>query len=78
LSGVKGDFTRAAVVTIALHNIMWLHDVLGSSQVEQIRFLSHWDPYTVRSLEAVAFVHIVTHWSGHDGIEAYRSALTVF
>jgi len=32
-----------------------LHDVLGSLQVQQIGFLSHWDPYTVISLEAVAY-----------------------
>jgi len=31
-----------------------LHDVLGSLQVQQIRFLSHWNPYAVLSLEVVA------------------------
>jgi len=31
-----------------------LHDVLGSLQVQQIGFLSHWDPYTVNRLEAAA------------------------
>jgi len=28
---------------------------LGSLQVQQIGFLSHWDPYAVISLEAVAY-----------------------
>jgi len=36
-----------------------MHDVLGSLQVQQlIGFLSHWNPYKMLSLEAVAFVHI--------------------
>jgi len=38
--------------------------------VQQVGFLSNWDPYAVISLEAV---HIVTQWSGTGGIEAYPS-----
>jgi len=42
-----------------------------------IGFLSHWDPYAVINLEAVAYtvslVHIVTQWSGSGGTEAYLS-----
>jgi len=33
---------------------MLLNDVLGSLQIQQVGFLSHWDPYAVLSLEAVA------------------------
>jgi len=32
-----------------------MHDVLGSLWVQQVGFLSHWDPYAVISLEAVAY-----------------------
>jgi len=43
--------------------------VLGSLHVQQIGFLSHWDPYTVISLEAVAY----SSWDGSGGIEVYLS-----
>jgi len=45
---------RAALFTVALCNILLLYDVLGSLQVQQIIFLSHWDLYAVLSVEAVA------------------------
>jgi len=32
-----------------------MRDVLGSLYVQQIGFLSHWDPYDVISLVAVAY-----------------------
>jgi len=48
------------------------HDVTGSLQVQQIGFLSHWDPYAVISLEAVVLC-IVTQWSGSGGTEANLS-----
>jgi len=47
--------------------------VLDGLQVQQIGFLSQWNPYAVISLEAVAFVHVVTRWNGSGGIEAYLS-----
>jgi len=46
-------------------NILLLYDVPGSLQIQQIGFLSHWDPYTVLSLEVVAY--------SSGGIEAYLS-----
>jgi len=42
-------------MTIVLCYILLLHDVLGSLQVQQIGFFSHWDPYAVLSLEAFAY-----------------------
>jgi len=50
----RGNINTAAVVTVAQCNYN-LCDVLGSLQVQQIGFLSHWDPYAVISLEAVAY-----------------------
>jgi len=36
------------------YNSLLLHNFLASLQVQQIGFLSHWDPYNVLSLEVVA------------------------
>jgi len=49
----RENINEAAVVTMVSFYIMLLHDVLVL-QVQQIRFLSHWDPYAVLSLELVA------------------------
>jgi len=47
--------------------------VPGSLQVQQIGFLSHWDPCAVISLEVVAYSLYCNQWSGSSGIEAYLS-----
>jgi len=53
--------------------MLLLHDVLGRLWVQKIGFLSHWDPYAVISLEAVAYSSYLTQWSGSGGTEAYLS-----
>jgi len=70
---LRGNINRFAIVTIVLCNILLLHDVLGSLQIQQIVFLSHWYSYAVLSLKVVAMVYIVTWGSGFGGIEAYLS-----
>jgi len=55
-----------------------LYDVLGSLLVQQIGFLSHWDPYAVISLEAVAYswhssYRNAVEWFWWDWTEAYLS-----
>jgi len=51
----RGNFNRTALVTTVSCNNLLLHNVLGSSYVRQLGFLSHWDPYNVISLEVVAY-----------------------
>jgi len=53
-------------------NILLLHVFPDRSQLHAADyFLSHWDPYAVLTLEAVAMHNAVTWRSGPGGVEAY-------
>jgi len=63
---IEGILTQQHLLLLLfLCCILLLHAFLGSLQVQQIGFLSHWDPYTVLK-------------NGSGGIEAYFSSQVGF